>query len=130
MTPLSLKKGRWLNGYLTCFTGLTRVAIQDCPADICLIEEVILIRNSVQHQSDICLLRIGHSKDNLKKLRRVFFVADHEQNALNEIRDSGESSFFAPRLDLTAERIEADIVEVERLCGWLDEMLWTVLYPR
>jgi hypothetical protein len=120
------KKGM-LNGYRRCFEAVSKVSWDTCPANLDLIEQVVLARNRDQHPEDIWGLGVNHSKEDREKYPSLFFVEGWEEQAWN---DGGEdATWMSARLHVSAEKLEQAIREVETLAVWLEDCLVRVQYP-
>src|SRR5260221_7308568 len=72
------KKG-WLSGYKAYFAANLGVNFDDGPADLSLLEEVVLARNQVQHPNDILNQLSTHPAKDRETLSRSFFLDDRER---------------------------------------------------
>ena len=60
------RNGGFVGGYRACFARKLRLPWNDCPADLELIEQVVLsVRNRDQHPDSITTLRVSHSPQRL-----------------------------------------------------------------
>jgi hypothetical protein len=95
---------------------------QDCPANLDVIEQVVLARNRSQHGDDITSHHVTHDAATLRKHPRPFFASDDE---LKSWEDSGsdEQSYFAPTLEITQEKFVAATYEIEKLADWIESRM-------
>ena len=68
------KNNGWLAGYKAYFAYYLGIRFEDCPANLELLEEVVLARNRVQHPDSITNLRDRYSISDLRKLAHPFFL--------------------------------------------------------
>ena len=115
-------KNGYLQGYRIFFEYILDQPWSESPADIELIEQVILARNREQHPEDITTMRATHSHNDIRKFTRPFFISE-----LDRIRfDNGEFErwkMMKPSVHVSASGIEAVILEVEKLVEWINEHL-------
>lgn len=94
----------------------------DCPADLALIEQVVLARNRSQHGGSLVSLDVAHDAKTLTKHPRPFFVSEDEYRtwvASGGRRDSG----LTPSIEITSGTLFSAIDHVERLADWIDSHL-------
>jgi hypothetical protein len=116
-----------LHGYRQCFETISGKSWNDCPANLDLIEQVVLARNRDQHPEAIWGLGINHSEKDREKFPSLFFV---EEDARRDGEHDGEySSWMTVRLHVSGEKLEMAIREVESLAVWLEDCLVRVRYP-
>ena len=75
-------KGGFLNHYKTYFEKILRLSWVDCPANLELIEQLILARNREQHPEEIFTMSVRYSKKDLEKTSAAVF---HELNLKRSI---------------------------------------------
>lgn len=116
-----------LSGYRICFEAVSGKSWDSCPANLELLEQVVLARNRDQHPEDIWGLNVSHSQEDREKYPSLFFVEEVEQQLLD---DCGEySGWMNSRLHVSADKLEVAIREVEVLAKWLEDCLVRVQYP-
>ena len=116
------KKG-WLNGYKVFFATNFDIKFECSGADLSLLEEVVLIRNRIQHPESITSQRENYLPSDIKKLTRAFFVDDLERNFLNDM-DKVERSWLSPvYIDVTGDKLIEAIMEVEKFSEWLQAQI-------
>lgn len=123
---IEFKKKGWLCFYKKVFKELQR-PINECPAKLEIIEQVILARNRTQHPDDIIMLKVRHCENDLKKYPRPFFANEHELKPPSENAENVKSLGLAPSLATTKENIFIAISEVESFCSWLEEEYWNAI---
>jgi len=109
------KKG-WINGYRV-YCAKLGVDWTKGPADLGLLEQIVLARNVVQHSPDITSVRARQSTHDATRHLKGFF-ADELELAMFDRSSIGH--FMRPaRLNVTQEKLLAALEEVERFCEWL-----------
>lgn len=88
----------------------------NCDADLELIEQIVLARNSGQHVIDITTFQATHSKAALKKFAQPIFVRDDGPAA----KGGSLASFFEPEVEISREKLFSAILEVEKLADFID----------
>ena len=113
----------WFGGYRQIFE-LIKLPMDDCPADIEIIEQVILARNRIQHPEEITTLDVRHSMNDLKKYPRPFFAHEHEIKLAGADEEGAISWWRTPSVVSTKDKIFEAIAQVESLCLWLESKYW------
>lgn len=117
----AFRKG-FLNGYLICFEQVSGIVRRDCPADLDLIEQVILARNRDQHPEDITSMRVTHGRVDADTSHHHFFMSE-EDRAMFGDREIQSVSFLNPAVHVSREHLFAAISEAEKLAVWLEVQL-------
>ena len=108
-------------GYVHEIVDLFNPPSGKCPADLGLIEQVILARNATQHPERITDLIPQHRRGDLKKYRHPFFLGEFEATFLEG--DIAQPSIFVPRIRVSREKLMQVLDEAETLAMWMDEIL-------
>lgn len=126
------KKKGWINGYKIYFSKNFDIHFDQTPANLALLEEIVLARNRVQHPDYITKLRPSYlPKDKeIAKVRHLFFINDSEMELWGAIEDSDSAWLFPPSLHVTAEKLTVAILEVEKFIDWLEEQINAKVYRR
>ncbi len=115
-------KKSWLNGYKAYFARHVRIRFEDGPANLAVLEEVVLARNRIQHPESIASHNTHYSNDDLRKFPHPFFLADHERSLLAKVGED-ETMWFTPlAIHVSSERLFAALDEVERFAEWLEQV--------
>ena len=120
--PKNFEQKGWL-----CFFKEIQRPINECPAKLEIIEQVILARNRIQHPGDIIMLKVRHCENDLKKYPRPFFADEHELKPPSEKNENFKFWDLAPSVATTKESIFIAISEVESFCSWLEEEYWNAI---
>jgi hypothetical protein len=115
------KKNGWLAGYKAYFAYYADINFGDCPANLELLEEVVLARNRVQHPEPTMNFKTHYSFNDLKKLSHPFFLDETDEHLLAEVDEGEKRWLLPPTLHVTGEKLIAAIEEVEKFCEWLEE---------
>lgn len=116
----AFRKQGWFVGYREYFKRYWSVPFDKCPANLAVLEELVLARNRVQHPESIIFQRANYSEADLRKLRRPFFVDDSELPAFAEADEQDKIWLMPPMLHVTAEKLSTAANEVERFANWLE----------
>jgi hypothetical protein len=106
----------FLAGYRACFADAFGIDWATCPADLSVVEQVVLARNRAQH-NDLVLDHIQHDDATRSKFPRPFFMRLDEPT----FDDGDPSSFMNPTLHINRETLFEAIAHVEQLGTWLQE---------
>lgn len=117
----TFKKG-FLNGYLTCFEQVSGIVRKECPANLDLIEQVILARNRDQHPEDITSMRVTHGRVKTDRPSSQFFMNERDRAMFSDPEMQG-LSFLDPAVHVSGEQLFAAILEAENLVDWLEVWL-------
>src|SRR5262249_39766576 len=95
---------------------------EESAADVAIIEEVVMARNTVQHPEFIGFSRAKQTKKDFQKYKQSFF-ADEDELRLYQHDDGTFHDWDTPpwNLKMTREKLERAMVEIERLCAYLEE---------
>jgi len=112
-------KSGWLKGYMAYFSHHFNVEFTDLPADLEVLQEVVLLRNRAQHPEELTNNLPSYSKDDLEKIRRPFFIDESERGLALEIDGQERSWLLPPSISVTSEKFHGAIAEVQRFAEWL-----------
>ena len=116
-----------VGGYRACLASCTGIDWSQCPADLEIIEQVVLARNRDQHPESITSVRVAHAERDRQRFPRPFFMSEHEA-ALFEEGDE-PTLFMSPSVHVSRDKLMTAIEQVERLCEWLEEKMFDAKYP-
>ena len=108
----------FLSGYMTCFGAALGFDPKDCPADLGVVEQVVLARNLTQHQGDLVMTSVTHDARTRQKFPRPFFMRGDEP-----LVDDDRISFLAPALHVSRGKLFEALGHVETLAQWLQEQI-------
>ena len=119
-----------LLAYINHFSQNFKIVFEEVPADLDLLEEVVLARNRIEHPHSIASNRTKYSEADFKKLRPPFFV-NKEEAALLANADKDKKAWFIPiTLLVTEEKILAALSEAERFAEWFEAEIESRVYVR
>lgn len=112
----------WFHAYRKILEGIG-FDLQECPANLALIEQAILARNRGQHPEELTMLRTSYSKSDLEKYPSPYFISEIDQRVIElDNLDNDELSWWlSPKVYVDESKLSSVIVEVERLCEWIEE---------
>lgn len=120
------KERGFLHGYRACFEVACNVDWAQAPADISMLEQIILGRNDAQHPEEITTLSVRHGA-HFKTARHLFFATDAEQQMLEATKDG--HSLMAPTLHVNRQTLFDAADAVDSLATWLEEHFFDARYP-
>lgn len=124
---VAFKKEGLVGGYRACLTERVGVDWGSCPADLAIIEQVVLARNRDQHPESITTVRVTHAKKDWQRYPQPFFLSEREVELFQD--GDGPSLFMSPLLHVSRDKLMTAIDQVERLCEWLEEKMFDAKYP-
>lgn len=124
------KNQGWFSGYNAHFTERFGIAFDNGPANLEVLEEVVLARNRVQHPRSIADQKAQYSASDIKKLRHPFFVCETEIALLGRFLSNEAPGFMTPTVHVTEPQLLNAVSEVERFARWFDDEIRAVLYAR
>jgi len=122
------KRDGMVGGYRICFTEQLGIEWNNCPADLAIIEQVVLVRNRDQHPECIISHRVTHTDQDRARHPRLFFVNDVEAALLDD--GDGYGLWMSPTLHVSKDKLMTAIANVETLCEWLEDQMFNAKYPR
>lgn len=116
----AFRKNGWFFGYKTHFAQHFQIVFEDGPANLKILEEIVLARNRIEHPMSITCSRSRYADSDLKKLRHPFFVDEQEFALLADADGVEKSWFISPTLHVTEEQLLAAVSEVESFTAWFE----------
>lgn len=115
-----------VGGYRACLASCGGIDWSQCPADLGIIEQVVLARNRDQHPENITSVRVTHAEKDRQRFPRPFFMSEHEA----ELFEEGDERrlFMSPSVHVPREKLMTAIEQVECLCEWLEEKMYNAKY--
>lgn len=98
-------------------------------ANITLLTDVVLARNSVQHQEFLTSDRASYRDEDLAKLGNPFFINESEAAMLKDLGDEATPYLYAPTIELDEAKLVIAVSEVKKLTSWLETSIWEMLRP-
>lgn len=121
------KRDGLIGGYRQCLASQLVLDWSECPADLTIIEQVVLARNRDQHPDSITTLRVMLADQDRVRYLRPFFLNDKEADLYDN--GCGASLWMSPSLHVPRDKLMAAITNVETLCEWLEEKMLNAKYP-
>jgi len=120
------KREGLVGGYRTCLTARVGIDWSDCPAELAIIEQMVLARNRDQHPETITTVRVTHVNKDRRRFSRPFFMGDREAELFQENEEP--SLFMSPSIHVSRDKLMTAIEQVECLCEWLEEKMFDAKY--
>lgn len=92
---------------------------QDCPADLDVIEQVVLARNSAQHNGRLTMDVVEHDSKTREKFPRPFFTRPDGVDA-----GDGLDTFLVDWIHIDRDKLARATEQVEILADWLQEQIY------
>lgn len=116
----------FLAGYVECFRQAARLNWEECPADLSIIEQVVLARNmSAHHNGDIGRMSVHYPKEIRLKIENPLFLHEHEKNAIGK-EDEAVFTFLGSELIITRDTLAVAVRHIELLVDWMEPQLQDV----
>lgn len=118
--------GGIVGGYRACLAWCAGIDWSQCPADLEIIEQVVLARNRDQHPESITSVRVTHTEKDRQRFPRPFFMSEREAVLFEE--GDEPTLFMLPSVHVSSDKLMTAIEQVERLCEWLEEKMLDAKY--
>jgi len=112
-------KNGFVHAYLRSVGEILETDWSDCPANIDVIEQIVLTRNRGHHGADLTSFEVTHDKRTLEKYPQPFFTSADEWEDWFRI-DGALTSFLLPSIKITQSSLFSAIDQVEALVEWID----------
>jgi hypothetical protein len=120
----------WFAGYDAHFTKHFNVAFKSGPSDLKMLEEVVLVRNRIEHPPTIISKKTQYAVSDLKHLGHPFFVNETEMALLGYLNKEMIPRIMLPTVHVTKSQLLAAVVEVERFSVWFEHAIVDIVYGR
>jgi hypothetical protein len=109
----------FIDAYLAALGEILETDWSDCPADLAVIEQIVLARNRGQHGGDLRCFDVSHDNKMLEKHPNPFFASEEEWKRWSA---DGKclSTFLMPAIDVTRDKLFAALKEVESLADFIE----------
>jgi hypothetical protein len=115
-------KHGFISAYLGVLGGILDTDWADCPADLTVIEQIVLARNRGQHGGDLTTFDVLYDWKMLEKHPLPFFVtADERESWIRE--EQNRPSFLMPSINVTRDNLFAALGHVEVLAEWIESRM-------
>lgn len=118
--------GGIVGGYRACLASCVGIDWSQCPADLEIIEQMVLARNRDQHPESITSVRVTYTEKDRQRFPRPFFMSELEAELFEE--GDEPTLFMSPSVHVSSDKLMAAIGQVERLCEWLEEEMHDAKY--
>jgi hypothetical protein len=110
----------WLDAYIKIITDVG-IELTNCPANLALIEQAVLVRNRTQHPDQLTSISISHSKNDMEKYRSPHFISENDRRRLEQLEQDEQGIWWMmPRIHVDQPKIEELALAIEDLCSWLE----------
>jgi hypothetical protein len=117
----AFKRG-FVAAYVGALGDILETDWSDCPADLAVIEQIVLARNRGQHAGHLTTFHVTHDRKMLEKYPQPFFASAEEREHWS--REEGSfSSFLMPNIKVTQDNLFAALDEVETLAEWIENKM-------
>lgn len=120
------RDGGIVGGYRACLASCADIDWSQCPADLEIIEQVVLARNRDQHPESITSARVTHAEKDRQRFPRPFFMNEREAVLFEE--DDEPTLFMLLSVHVSSDKLMTAIEQVERLCEWLEDKMHDAKY--
>lgn len=120
------RDGGIVGGYRACLASCADIDWSQCPADLEIIEQVVLARNRDQHPESITSARVTHAEKDRPRVPRPFFMNEREAVLFEE--DDEPTLFMLLSVHVSSDKLMTAIEQVERLCEWLEDKMHDAKY--
>lgn len=117
--------GGFVNGYRKIFGNLINEDWSSCPANIGVIEQIVMARNDAQHGRDLRDILPIHNSNTRIRYSNPFFINDVDSIIINTEFLEGLARMDL-QISVTKERLFAAIDQVEILAEWMQFRLQNV----
>ncbi|HHX8566264.1 TPA: hypothetical protein ACVO0N_004198 [Vibrio diabolicus] len=119
------RKRGWFYAYCKIFEELG-LNLDDCPANLELVEQAILARNRGQHPDSITILSTTHSANDLEKYPDPYFASNKDRKLL-ESGDGEISWWMSPHVYVDRGKLKQASDEMLKLSTWAEEEYWSAV---
>ena len=123
--PTVFKNQGFVAGYKECFGQVAGLRWEECPADLSIVEQVVLARNmSAHHDGDIIgSMSVRYPQKIRERIASPLFLHDYEKRTLSEDDKAVLTFLGGSELVITKETLEEAIRHVELMVEWLEPQL-------
>jgi len=121
----TFKNKGWFWGYSSHFSHHFNIDFKKAPVDLKILEEIILARNNIEHQSSIA----GRPKYRVKVYKNLKSLSYIDEFSNHLLREIGFGTFSAPCVKVTEEQLIEAISTIEKFAEWFDSELEPQIYP-
>jgi hypothetical protein len=119
-TKSAFKNG-WPAGYQAFYESHGSDKFETGPFNYSLVSEIVLARNSIQHDESLTSNTFRYRDSDLPKLPSPFFVSDQDKELAKQIDDGERSWLYPPRIHIDKEKFLHMISEISKIVEWLEK---------
>lgn len=128
-TKAAFKNG-WPAGYQAYYESHGSDKFDTGPFDYSLVSEIVLARNSIQHDDSLTSNTFRYRDSDLPKLPSPFFVSDRDKELAKQIGDGERDWLYPPHIHITKEKFLHMTSEISKLVEWLEKQGEQILHKR
>jgi hypothetical protein len=113
-----VRNKRLFSTFKKYFGAILKTHWVDCSFDDTLLNEIIVARNSIQHNDNLHTFLVQHTKHTLQKTPQPFFAKESQLQAFDNLRSY--STVFRPHIVVDRDKLNAAISALEGLADWID----------
>jgi len=121
--------GGWIRGYDMIFAAAFGVAFQNGPVSIDTLEDIVLTRNSIQHQVSTTWVTPTHASRKPGQARPLV-LDEREVKLVERLDPEAKSWIMPPSVHVDRAKLDAALDSVARFVTWLDDAIETRIYGR
>ncbi|WP_153076294.1 hypothetical protein [Paraburkholderia bonniea] len=119
----------WVRGYNRIFALAFGISFRDGPVPIVVLEDIVLTRNSIQHDVEITSIKAKHA-DRKPGVARSVFLDAREVDLLDRLDPDAKTWLAPPSVHVHQAALVASMDTVERFVAWLDAAIEAKMYGR
>jgi hypothetical protein len=118
------KNQGFVTGYKECFRQVVKLDWDECPADLSIVEQVVLARNVAAHHTGHLggTMSVHYPKGVREKLESPLFLHEYEKRVLDEDQKS-VFTFLGSELVIVKDSLDEALRNVELLVDWMEPKL-------
>lgn len=120
-TRRRIKDIGWLKGYLEHFEKRGLLQVDQCPVNLKLVEEMILLRNRSEHLETLVSHGPDYGVSELRKLVHPFFIDGSDLCLLGQLDDEDRRWIVAPRVSITPEKFVDVVITLACFAQWIED---------
>jgi len=111
------KKG-WFSAYKIILEK-EGIKIESCPADLDMLEQMILVRNRGAHPNQFTSFSVNHSEKDLQKYPIPYCTSDWWKRGVE--KNGGHVCGIDPNIHVDYDKISIFLIQIRMFCGWLEK---------
>ena len=112
----------FVSAYLRVLQSILETNWSDCPANLEVVEQIVLARNRGQHGEHLSSFDVTHDGSTLEKYPSPYFVSPDERELFGE-HWGASATFLMPTLEVTRKSLFSALDEVSKLADYIEDRL-------